>query len=227
MKQTKTIILSLIVLLLGAGTVPAVETPVAVIDLSRVFDGYYKRRQADAYIKDEAARLEKERKEMVDNLNKEAEIRQKLLERASDLALSEAERDKSQQEAGEKALALKEMEQSIATFERSARTKLLEQQRRRRNAILEDIRALVSAKAKASGYAHVVDTAAVSRNETPIFLYTNGEHDLTESVVKELNATAPPGVIKALDERDKGQKGEKSEASETVPSDSSAPAVRP
>jgi hypothetical protein len=37
----------------------------------------------------------------------------------------------------------------------------------------------------------VVDTAAETFNQTPVFLYASAEYDLTEDVLKQLNAGAP------------------------------------
>lgn len=194
---------------LFAAAVQAAETKIAVIDLRKVFDGYYKTRQADANLKDDAAELEKERKDMLEGFKKEEEAWRKLLDKANDQAVSVEERDKSKQEAEKKLLALKEMEQTIGTFERTARTKLGEQQRRKRDVILEEIRNLINAKAKAGGFSLVVDTAAESINNTPVVLYSTGENDLTEKVLTELNSTAPAGVIKALEEREKNQSKDK------------------
>ena len=38
----------------------------------------------------------------------------------------------------------------------------------------------------------VFDTAADSINQTPVILYSNGENDLTEAVLAQLNIGAPP-----------------------------------
>ncbi|MGI8967063.1 MAG: hypothetical protein ACR2H1_13385, partial [Limisphaerales bacterium] len=42
------------------------QVKIGIIDLRKVFDGYNKTKQADAILKDEAADLDKQRKEMVD-----------------------------------------------------------------------------------------------------------------------------------------------------------------
>jgi Skp family chaperone for outer membrane proteins len=87
---------------------------------------------------------------------------------------------------------LKDLETTVAQFERSSRAKLGEKQRRKRDAILEEIREVINSKAKSAGYTMVVDIAASSINDTPVVLYNNGENDLTESTLAQLNAAAPP-----------------------------------
>ena len=66
-----------------------------------------------------------------------------------------------------------------------------ETQRKFRDNILREIRELISARAKAANITMVVDTAAETFNQTPVFLYASAEYDLTEDVLKQLNAGAP------------------------------------
>jgi hypothetical protein len=58
---------------------------------------------------------------------------------------------------------------------------------------------VVNAKAKAANLSLVMDTAAETLNSTPVFLYTNNENDITDSVLQQLNATAPADALKADD----------------------------
>lgn len=168
------------------------ETKIGLIDLRIVFDKYYKTKQADANLKEEATDLEKQRKEMVEDFRKGEEDWKKLLDKSNDQAVTADDRQKAKQAAEKKLVELKDMEQTVAQFERSSRAKLSEKNRRKRDAILEEIREAVNTKAKAAGYAIVIDTVANSINDTPVVLYNNGENDLTESILTQLNAGAPP-----------------------------------
>ncbi len=60
-----------------------------------------------------------------------------------------------------------------------------------RDGILQDIHSAVEAKAKSAGYTMVIDTAAESINGTPIVLFSNGENDMTDAILQQLNAGAP------------------------------------
>ncbi|MDQ6631073.1 MAG: OmpH family outer membrane protein [Verrucomicrobiota bacterium] len=167
------------------------QIKIGIIDLRKVFDGYYKTKQADANLKDEAADLDKQRKDMVDNFKKGEEEWKKLLDKSNDQAVSAAEREKSKTAAEKKLLELKETEQTVGQFERSARAKLDEKRRRKRDQILVEIREIINTKSKTEGYSLVIDTAAESFNNTPIVLFTNGANDLTDPVLSQLNASAP------------------------------------
>lgn len=177
------------------------QSRTAVIDLRKVFDNYYKTKLADANLKDEAAELEKQRKEMLEELRKGEEEWKKLMDNANDQAISAAERDKNKQNAEKRLLELRQQEETLKQFERSARAKLGEKHRRKRDVILEEIRALINTRAKAQGFSLVVDTAAESINSTPVVLYSSGENDLTDAILKELNSSASPSVLKSLEER--------------------------
>lgn len=183
------------------------ETKIGLIDLRSVFDKYYKTKQADATLKEEAADLEKQRKEMVEDFKKGQDEWKKLLDKSNDQAIAAAEREKNKDAASKKLAELKDMEQTVAQFERSSRAKLGEKQRRKRDVILEEIRDVVNQKAKAAGYTLVIDSAASSINDTPVVMYNNGENDLTESILAQLNAGAPP-ISATPDEKPKvnGQK---------------------
>jgi outer membrane protein len=165
---------------------------VGVVDLRKVFDNYYKTKQADSNLKDEAGDMEKQRKEMIDKLKEGEDDYKKLLDKANDQAVSSDERDKSKSGAEKKLLELREQEQMIQQFNRQAAEKLSSKQKRMREKILAEIREVINTKAKAGGYSLVVDTAADSVNSTPVFLYASPDSpSLTEGVLNELNASAP------------------------------------
>ena len=168
----------------------------ATIDLRKVFDGYWKKKQAEAALKDRQSDMEKEDRNMVDDYKKVKDDYQSLLTSANDQAVSAEERDKRKAAAEEKLRHLKEMEDSIAQYERTARQTLADQSDRLRANILKEITNVVTAKAKVAGFSLVVDTAAETANRTPVFLFSNNENDITEAVLQQLNSTAPTDLTK-------------------------------
>ncbi len=180
----------------------AAQSKLGVVDLQKVFDDYYKTQKATSSLKERAASLEKEKKAMLEQYQKITDEYKKALDDANDQAVSADEREKRKKTAEGKLLDIKALEQSVNDFEKTARTSLDEQSRRMRENILGEIRKVIDAKAKSGGFYLVVDTAAESRNMTPIVLYTNGENDLTTAVLGQLNSTAPPGPSKASDKKE-------------------------
>lgn len=170
------------------------QTKMAVVDLKKVFDGYWRTKQADAQLKERAADFEKARAGMLEDYKKANEEFQKVVEGVNDPAIAQGERDKRRQDAEKKQGELREIENSIRTFDNNSRQAIVEQQKRMRESVLRDIRGVVEEKSKAAGYTIVFDTAAESVNQTPMVLYTSllgSSEDLTEGVLKQLNANAP------------------------------------
>lgn len=184
--------LAVVVLLaIFAGSAQA-QSRIATMDLRKVFDNYWKRKQADAAVKDRAAEMEREHTTMVANWRKSKEEYQALLTSANDQAVSSDEREKRKKAAEDKFRRIKETEESIAQYEKTARTTLDEQLKRMRENILTEIRSVVNSKAAAGNYTMVLDTAAETINNTPVVLFSSSkENDITDAVLAQLNATAP------------------------------------
>lgn len=177
------------------------QSRIGTVDLRKVFDGYWKTKQADAALKDRAADIEKDHKTMLDEWKKSKDEYQTLLGEANNQTLSIEERDKRKKLAEDKFKQIKDSEDAITQYERQARTTLDEQKKRMRDSIVEEIRTAVNGKAKTAGYALVIDTAAESFNNTPVVLYANNENDLTEAVLSQLNAGAPAELAKPEDKK--------------------------
>jgi len=180
---------------------------IGTIDLRKTFDGYWRTKQADANLKDQAAELEKEQKIMLDQFRKGEADYKKLLDGANDQALAPAEREKRKKDAEDQLMALRDMENRIKQFDNTSRATLGEKQRRMRDNILQEIRDKIKARVKAGGYTLVVDTAAETANGTPIVLFSAGTDDLTDAVLTELNLNAPAALPGKTDNKlDKGAK---------------------
>lgn len=159
------------------------ETKIGTVSLAKVFDGYWKTKQADTALKDRQAELKKSETEMSDSWNKAKEEFQKLSTAAADQAISAEERDKRKKDAEGKLKEMKEIEANAGQFQRQAGAILQEEKSRKTKNLLDEIKLAITGKAKAGGYTLVMDADAV--------LFTNGENDLTDTVLAQLNAGAP------------------------------------
>jgi outer membrane protein len=210
MNLSRRLLVAFVLMSLCGGSALA-QTRIATVDLRKVFDGYWKKRQAEAALKDRQTDMEKEDRNMVDDYKKAKDDYQSLLASANDQAVSTEERDKRKSAAEDKLRRMKEMEETIAQYERQARTTIGEQSQRMRSNILAEIRNVVNAKAKTGGFSLVIDTAAETINNTPVFLYATAESDITDSVLQQLNTTAPADALKpdpkpAFDDKKKDSK---------------------
>jgi Skp family chaperone for outer membrane proteins len=173
----------------------AAEQKIAIFNLRKAFDSYYKTIQSTAALKLEAAEVDKERTQMVENGRKHEDDWRKLIDKANDQSLSVEERDKAKKAAGDKYAELENDKQYINSFDREAASRLREKEHLRRDDIVKEIEGLVTAHAKTAGYTLVLDVSGESANLAPVVLYSNGQDDMTDGIIKELNAAAPPGSL--------------------------------
>ena len=197
----------LLVWLLGSSA--WAEGRIATIDLRKVFDSYWKTKQADATLKDRAADMEKEHKNMLDDWKKAKEDYNTLLASANDQAISSDERERKKRSAEEKLKYIKDTEETILQYEKQARSTLEDQRRRMRENILGEIRTLLTSKAKTAGYSLVIDIAAESMSYAPIILFNANENDLTDAILAQLNSTAPADIPKTEEKKEEKKNGKK------------------
>jgi len=167
------------------------QSKLASVDMKKVFNSYYKTKMAQAAIDKDKTDLTKEIKDMSDALNKARADYKQILDQANDQAISADERDKRKQAAADKMKQLQDSKNAIDQFERQAQVTLSEQSQRMRENLLGEIKAAVSVQAKAAGFTLIIDSAAETANATTAVIYSNGENDLTDAVLKQLNVNAP------------------------------------
>jgi outer membrane protein len=203
--------LALMAALFLTAAVQAAETKIAVIDFKRVFDNYFKRKLAQAQIDDQKADAEKKLKGMSDEYQKANEDYKKLIDGATDQALSSQEQDKRKSAAEKKLLEIKEIQQSADAFRQNSDENLRLLSRRLVTTIVKDMREVIDAKAKEIGYTLVIDIQ--SGADVPVVLFNNGQNDITEEILSQLNATAPRALQKSDDTTQKAteKKDEKKE----------------
>jgi outer membrane protein len=181
-------------------TTALAQGKVGVINLTKVFDEFWRTKQADIQIKDRLSEFEKMGQSMYDDYKKANEEFGKQIEAANDPALSKEETEKRRKDLDKKRKDILEMENNIKQFQGNSQRALMEQRGRVRESILRDVRGVIEEKAKSGGYATVLDVSALSATGTPVVIFTTltgGENDLSDSVAKALAATAPPDVDKA------------------------------
>src|SRR5439155_12289816 len=125
---------------------------IGIIDMQRVWDKYWKTKQAQAQVDEQTADFEKRKKTMMDDYEKANRDYKKLIDSSLDQAVSVEERDKRKNAAEKKLLEIKEIQQDATLFQRTTDEQLKMQARRMTENILRDIRDLVEDTARACGY---------------------------------------------------------------------------
>ncbi|HWX21381.1 MAG TPA: OmpH family outer membrane protein [Candidatus Binatia bacterium] len=204
---SKTWIPALLLMSLLSGSAWA-QGKIATVDLRKVFDNYWRKKQAEDALKVREDEIKKDDTAMMDEYKKLKEDYTSLQSGVNEGAISPEERDKRKKAAEDKLKSVKNKEDEITQYERTAAANLNEQKQRMRTGILNEIRNIVAAKAKSAGFALVVDTAGESTVGTPLVLYSNNENDLTDTVLLQLNQTAPTDTAPSED-KPADKKGDK------------------
>ena len=187
MKMLRTTILT--TLLLAVLSVPALaQSKIASVDMEKLFKGYWKTKQAEAALNKRVADLQKEIKDMADGLDKAQTDYSRLLDQANDQALSAEERVKRKQAAADKLKDINNSRAAIDQFNRQAQSQVMDQRQRMTANLVSEIQKAVGEMAKTGGYTLVVNSAV-----TEAVVYSSGD-DLTDAVLKQLNAGAPVDV---------------------------------
>jgi len=92
------------------------QTKIGTVNLTKVFDDYYKTKQANAVIKERVADLDKEFRVMVAEYDKLNEDYKKLLADANNQALASDERDKRKKLAEDKFTEFTKKKEEIADY---------------------------------------------------------------------------------------------------------------
>jgi Skp family chaperone for outer membrane proteins len=165
---------------------------IATVDLRKVFDTYYKTIQASIANSNTIVERDKYLNERIDERRKVEDEWRQAVDKANNQIVSSEERAKYKKEADDLLLDLQIRGESISNYYATSESKRRDEMVRHVNDLTTEIRGVLEAMAKKQGYTLVLDRTAVTMTGNPLVLYTSGENDLTEALIKELNSTAPP-----------------------------------
>lgn len=179
----------LLSLAFGTATASAQALKVGTVDMKRVFESYYKTKDAEAKINEARNAAKKELEDRMDIAKKSLEEVKKLDEAISKPELSKDAKEQKAKQRSEKAAELQNMDREIREFQQSREKQLQEQSVRMRAGIVDDINKIVDAKVKAENFELVFDKSGPSLNGVPIVLYSRENFDFTDAVITALNKT--------------------------------------
>jgi outer membrane protein len=179
-----------------AGMAGAAELKVAVIDLQKTFAEYYKTKEADVMLKERLTGLQKEMQDMKNDYQKMVEETTKLRDDAQDKTLSEQARKEKQQAFETKVQDVRNMERKLQEFQATRQKQFEDQSRRMRQGIVEEITKVVNDIGAKEKYNLILDRSGSTLNGTATLLFAQDVKDLTDDVVKLMNANKPAGGSK-------------------------------
>ena len=200
-------ILYVLLMTLVSGTAWA-ETRIATVDFKKVYENYWKKQQSEKIINEMREDARKEHNNQINEIKKVNEEYQTIQSNATDPAISQDEREKRKKTAEDKLRQLRDMDKILREYDANAEARIRDQVERTLSRMVEEIRTVITAKAKSAGFSLVIDVAAVSGVGTPVVFYTNNENDMTEGVITALNVNARSDTAKA-DEKPASKPDEK------------------
>jgi Skp family chaperone for outer membrane proteins len=189
-KSFCTFFLTATLLVLTAGAAHA-QGRIATVDLVKVFDKYYMTKEAKQAIVETEKDLKNELKTMDEAHQKLLATCKKLVEESNDQGVSDEERQKRKKALEPKLKEFKDSETALKETLARSEADLKQKTGRMMEKVVTDIKKAVESKAKAGGFAYVIDSSARSLSQTEVMLFNSGENDLTTSVLDQLNAAAP------------------------------------
>lgn len=183
----KTLKIAALSLLLLSASVALAQPKIAVVDMKKVFDGYWKTKQLDKKLSGSLQEFNDQQKKMIEQFQAAQKEYLAIKESAEDSALSASEKERRNTESEEKLQQIRQLENDIRSHKRSGEVRLTEQQVRHKNNLISDIKDTIKVKARSEGFSLVLNTAAVDINQAPIVLFTDGSNDITDDILATLN----------------------------------------
>ncbi len=174
-------------LLSAPASAQSVTIRIGTVDMKKVFESYYKTKDAESKINEARNNAKKELEDRMDQAKKLLEEVKKLDEDIARPELGKEAKEQKTKSRGEKAGELQTMDREIREFQSSREKQLQEQSVRMRGGIVDEINKVVTDKVKAEGYDIVFDRSGPSLNGVPILLYAKESYDFTTDVVTVLN----------------------------------------
>jgi len=185
---------SLVALTLSLGGLPTAQEArlkVATVDMQALFQEFHETKTTKTTFEGEQTRVVRDRDERLARLNELKKEIDELQKQLGDPSVADAKKQalfndrqaKQQQFEG----LQKELEEFIQRKSRAPN----EQMQLRMKDILEKIRGKVQKHAAEEGYDYVLDKTGASTSQVPVLLYTKDATDITEVLLKDINAGAP------------------------------------
>lgn len=160
---------------------------VGTVDMKKVFENYYKTKDAEQRINEARNSAKKELEERMETYQKGAAEVKKLNEEIDSPALSREAKETKSKNRDEKVGELNNMQREIQEFRTTREKQLQEQSARMRQGIVDDITKVVNEKVKADNYDLVFDKSGMSLNGVSVVMFAKESYDFTDTVVAALN----------------------------------------
>ena len=190
-------LLLVFLLVLAPVSLATADLKVAVVDLGKAFDGYYKTKDAQAKLKAKQDTYQKEVQDLITDYQHMGEEAQELDKAQNDPTLSAAARADKGKALDAKKQDLVSLGNKIQEMKVEKGREIQEELLRRHKEIVDEITKVVTDYSGPQGFDLVIDKSSASAaSGVPIVLFNSSKlTDITAEIITELNKTAPaPGT---------------------------------
>jgi outer membrane protein len=179
--------------LLAPVTLASADLKVAVVDLSKAFDQYYKTKDAQALLKQKQDTYQKEIQDLINDYERMGQEAQTLDKAANDPTLSAQARADKGTALNAKKQDLVNLQNKIQEMKVERTKEIQEELFRRHKEIVDEISTVITTYAGPQGYDLVIDKSSASAaSGVSIVLYNSSKLiDITTDIVGLLNKSAP------------------------------------
>jgi len=184
------LIIPLLIAALGFGaasTASAQQLKVGTVDMKKVFESYYKTKDAETRINEARNAAKKELEDRMDAYKKATEEVQKLNDEIARPELSKEAKETKSKQRDEKIAEIKTMEREVREFQQTREKQLQDQSVRMRGGIVDEINKVVGDRVKSDQFDLVFDKSGPSLNGVPVVLFAKDSYDFTNDVITALN----------------------------------------
>lgn len=163
---------------------------IGVVDMDKLFKGYYKTKLSNAKLKKQADVFKRYAENLAESQLKLREEFVALRDASLNVAYSETQRESKRMAAQDKYRQLKDKENEIERYKREKRIQMRNQEIKLRKSILLEIRQAIVKYAKKHGFTLVLDASGRTLNDIPSVLYFKTEVDFTDEILAIINKGA-------------------------------------
>ncbi|MDA0347089.1 MAG: OmpH family outer membrane protein [Verrucomicrobia bacterium] len=168
------------------------ELSIITVDVSRLYEGYYKTKEATNKLQGRFDTAKAQLDEMMAAGDVEVKAYQTMLEQAQNPALSDSARKDAEDDANLQMEKIRSLQQDVQTFQKSTQNQLAQQQATQRQFMLEEIKTVILEIAQQRKADLVFDISTGINVGLPSVIFANPAWDSTDDVLGVLNADAPP-----------------------------------
>lgn len=191
MKYFKSLRIFLTITVLLTALASFAENPkTAVVDMEKIFKGYYKTKINSAKFKKQAATFKDYADKLANSQLKLEEEFRSLRDASQNIAFSETERESKRLAARDKYRQLQAKQAELKQYDQEKSAQLKEQYDNMRKELLTEIRKSIARFAKEQGYLLVLDASGKTMNNIPLIIYYETGMDITDTILEKINKGA-------------------------------------